>query len=107
MECAPAYYRFVRDLRKEIPNVRAMNDVSDVGRRIAATSDFVKNHLLFNERLLNDDLEYSIFMTTLLDYNRAKGESIEASAVLSGFIQFVVKFSFEGQSGLSGNDIVS
>ena len=46
-------------------------------------------------------------MSTLLDYNRATGESIEASAVLSGFIQFVVKFSFEGQSGLSGNDIVS
>ena len=26
-----AYFRFVRDLRKQIPNVRAMNETSDVG----------------------------------------------------------------------------
>ena len=94
IECAPAYFRFVRDLRKDIPNVRAMNEVADVYRRIAATSDFVKNHLLFNETKLNDDAEYSLFMTNLLDYNRATGENIEASAVLSGFIQFVIKFQF-------------
>ncbi len=94
IECGPAYFRFVRDLRKEIPNVRAMKEVIDVDRRIAATSDFVKNHLLFNEAKLNDDAEYSLFMTNLLDYNRATGDSIEASAVLSGFIQFVIKFQF-------------
>lgn len=104
IECAPAYFRFVRDLRKEIPNVRAMNEVADVDRRIAATSDFVKNHLLFNEARLNEDVEYSQFMTNLFDYNKATGESIEASAVLSGFIQFVVKFSFDGNSQ-STNDI--
>ena len=97
IECAPAYFRFVRELRKEIPNVRAMNEVADVSRRIAATSDFVKNHLLFSERLLQEDSEYSLFMTNLLDYNRATGESVEASAVLSGFIQFVVKFQFSEQ----------
>lgn len=94
LECAPAYFRFARDLRKEIPNVRVMNEVADVDRRIAATSDFVKNHLLFNETRLNEDAEYSLFMTNILDYNRATGESIEASAALSGFIQFVVKFQF-------------
>lgn len=104
IECAPAYFRFVRDLRKEIPNVRAMNEVVDVDRRIAATSDFVKNHLLFNEARLNEDVEYSQFMTNLFDYNKATGESIEASAVLSGFIQFVVKFSFDGNSQTT-NDI--
>ena len=97
IECAPAYFRFVRELRKAIPNVRAMNEVADVHRRIAATSDFVKNHLLFNEPLLSDDIEYAEFMTNLLDYNKTTGESIEASAVLSGFIQFVVKFQFLGQ----------
>lgn len=97
IECAPAYFRFVRDLRKEIPNVRAMNETSDVGRRIAATSDFVKNHLLFNEARLNDDAEYALFMTNLMDYNRDTGDSIEASAVLSGFIQFVVKFQFQSE----------
>ena len=98
IECAPAYFRFVRDLRKEIPNVRAMHEVADVDRRIAATSDFVKNHLLFNDNKLTEDVEYSQFMANLFDYNRATGESIEASAVLSGFIQFVVKFSFDNSS---------
>lgn len=91
IECAPAYYRFVKELRKEMPNVRVMNEVADVGRRIAATSDYVKNYMLFNEERLNDDAEYALFMSNLYDYNRATGECIEASAVLSGFIQFVVR----------------
>lgn len=93
IECAPAYYRFVKDLRKELPGVRAMQEVPDIDRRIAATSDFVKNHLLFNEEKLNDDVVYSTFMANLLDYNK-DSDSKEASAVLSGFIQFVVKFGF-------------
>ena len=93
IECAPAYFRFVRELRKDIPNARALNETADIDRRIAATSDFVKNHLLFNERQLNDNAEYSTFMSNLLDYNPGS-ESKEASAVLSGFIQFVVKFDF-------------
>lgn len=107
VECAPAYYRFVRELRKEIPNVRAMSEVVDVHRRIAATSDFVKNHLLFNERLLNEDVEYSSFMSNLLDYNRATGENIEASAVLSGFIQFVIKFSFDTEKKITNGATMS
>ena len=107
IECAPAYFRFVRDLRKEIPNVRAMNEVADVDRRIAATSDFVKNHLLFNDTKLTEDVEYSQFMTNLFDYNRATGESIEASAVLSGFIQFVVKFSFNSDGKATTDNTVS
>lgn len=93
IECAPAYYRFVKDLRKELPGVRAMQEVPDIDRRIAATSDFVKNHLLFNEERLNDDVVYSTFMANLLDYNK-DSDCKEASAVLSGFIQFVVKFGF-------------
>ena len=67
IECAPAYYRFVKDLRKELPGVRAMQEEPDIDRRIAATSDFVKNHLLFNEERLNDDVVYSTFMANLLD----------------------------------------
>ena len=107
IECAQAYFRFVRDLRKEIPNVRVMNEVVDVDQRIAATSDFVKNHLLFNDSKLAEDVEYSQFMTNLFDYNRATGESIEASAVLSGFIQFVVKFSFDSDSEANADNIAS
>lgn len=97
IECAPAYYRFVKDLRKELPGVRAMQEVPDIDRRIAATSDFVKNHLLFNEERLNDDVVYSTFMANLLDYNK-DSDCKEASAVLSGFIQFVVKFGFSDSS---------
>lgn len=100
IECAPAYYRFVRDLRKELPGVRAMQEVPDIDRRIAATSDFVKNHLLFNEERLNDDVVYSTFMANLLDYNK-DSECKEASAVLSGFIQFVVKFGFSDNKAIT------
>lgn len=107
IECGQAYFRFVRDLRKDIPNVRAMKEVADIDRRIAATSDFVKNYLLFNDNKLSEDVEYSQFMTNLLDYNKDTGESIEASAVLSGFIRFVVKFSFESESKVTTDKTVS
>lgn len=103
IECAPAYYRFVKDLRKELPGVRAMQEVPDIDRRIAATSDFVKNHLLFNEERLNDDVVYSTFMANLLDYNK-DSDSKEASAVLSGFIQFVVKFGFSDNVAVTIED---
>ena len=103
IECAPAYYRFVNDLRKELPGVRAMQEVPDIDRRIAATSDFVKNHLLFNEERLNDDVVYSTFMANLLDYNK-DSDCKEASAVLSGFIQFVVKFSFSDNKAVTSED---
>lgn len=70
-----------------------MQEVSDVDRRIAATSDFVKDHVLFDVEKSCDDVAYSTFMANLLDYNK-DSDSKEASAVLSGFIQFVVKFGF-------------
>ena len=103
IECAPAYYRFVKELRKELPGVRAMQEVPDIDRRIAATSDFVKNHLLFNEERLNDDVVYSTFMANLLDYNK-DSDCKEASAVLSGFIQFVVKFGFSDNVAVTTED---
>lgn len=100
IECAPAYYGFVKELRKELTGVRVMQEVPDVDRRIAATSDFVKNHLLFNEAKLNEDAVYSTFMANLLDYNK-DSDSKEASAVLSGFIQFVVKFGFSDANAVT------
>lgn len=102
IECAPAYFRFVRDLRKDLSGVRAMQEVTDVDRRIAATSDFVREHLLFNEARLNDNVMYSAFMTNLFDYNK-NNENKEASIVLSGFIQFVVKFDFSAQAASTNN----
>lgn len=97
VECASAYYRFVRELRKDIPGVRVMNEASDIDQRIAATSDFVREHLLFNETKLSDDVEYAQFMNNMLDYNK-DSDSKEASAVLSGFVKFVVKFDFESNN---------
>lgn len=97
VECASAYFRFVRELRKDIPSVRVMNEASDIDQRIAATSDFVREHLLFNETKLSDDVEYAQFMNNMLDYNK-DSDSKEASAVLSGFVKFVVKFDFESNS---------
>ena len=94
VECASAYFRFVRELRKDMPGVRVMNEAADIDSRIAATSDFVREHLLFNESRLNDDVEYGLFISNLFDYNK-DNDSKEASAVLSGFVKFVVKFDFE------------
>lgn len=96
VECAAAYFAFVRELRSALPSVRAVNEVADIDRRIAATSDFVRNHLLFNEGKLGDSAEYAQFMASLLDYNKDSA-SKEASACLSGFIQHVIKFGFDGQ----------
>ena len=53
-------------------------------------ADYVRSHILFDESKFNDNVEYAMFMSNLLDYKRG-GEKREASAVLSGFIKFVVK----------------
>jgi phage terminase large subunit len=90
IECPQSYFAFVRELRKSVSGVRVMQESADLDRRIAATSDFVRNSILFNEQKIDDDDEYSQFMTNLFDYNK-DNDTIEASAVLSGFVQFVVK----------------
>lgn len=106
IECAPAYYQFVRELRKDMHGVRVRPEIPDLDRRIAATSDFVKNHLLFNEEKLNDDAAYSTFVSNLLDYNKDSADK-QASAVLSGFIQFVAKFDFSADKDLTNDDTIS
>ncbi|WP_300700984.1 PBSX family phage terminase large subunit [Bacteroides sp.] len=91
IECAEAYFPFVRDLRsKSNKEIRALKEFSDVDKRIAATSDYVKNYILFSESKLEEDTRYAAFMNNLMDYNK-DGENIEASAVLSGLVQFVAK----------------
>lgn len=90
VECAPAYYPFVRELRAELRGVRVLKEYPDIDRRIAATSDHVKNSILFNEKLANENPQYAAFMSNLLDYKK-DGENKEASAVLSGFVRFTTK----------------
>lgn len=93
VECGEAYYQFVRKLRATagMP-VRMCDEEHDPARRIAATSDFVKSRVLFNETAVNESPDYSEFITHLLDYNADKGRDIEASVLLSGFVSYVVKF---------------
>jgi phage terminase large subunit len=90
IECPQSYYAFIRELRKELSGVRVMQECGDLDRRIAATSDYVRNTVLFNASKIEEDDEYAQFMTNLLDYNKSS-ECYEASAVLSGFAQFVAK----------------
>jgi hypothetical protein len=92
VECGDAYYQFVRRLRATagMP-VRVCDEEHDPARRIAATSDFVRSRVLFNETATNESVDYSEFVTHLLDYNADKGRDIEASVLLSGFVSYVIK----------------
>ncbi len=95
MEAGKPYYPFVRELRSEAEyTVKVMPEDGDIDRRIAATSDFVKTSIQFNESLYADNEEYAAFMNSLLDYNK-DSQNKEASAVLSGFIKVAVKFFSE------------
>ena len=49
-----------------------------------------KNSILFSASKVESDTEYVAFMNNLMDYNK-DSETKEASAVLSGLVQFVVK----------------
>ena len=91
IECADAYFPFVRELRETSnKEIRVCKEVQDIDKRIAATSDFVRSNIEFSETQLAEQGEYELFMSNLMDY-RKDGESKEASAALSGLIQFVVK----------------
>lgn len=93
VECGEAYYQFVRRLRASVGmSVRVCDEENDPARRIAATSDYVRSHVLFNETATDESPDYSEFITHLLDYNADKGRDIEASVLLSGFVSYVVKF---------------
>lgn len=92
VECGDAYYQFVRKLRETATMpVRVCDEEHDPKRRIAATSDFVKSNVQFNESATDDSGDYSDFITHLLDYNTEKDYDIEASVALSGFVSYVVK----------------
>ncbi len=90
IECGPSYYPFVRELRKVLEGVKVMREQADIDRRIAATSDYVRSNVLFNEVLMNEDENYTAFVSNMLDYNK-NGESREASTVISGFARFAIK----------------
>ncbi|MCF0219332.1 MAG: PBSX family phage terminase large subunit [Muribaculaceae bacterium] len=91
LEAGKAYYPLIRELRSESAyTVKVIPEDGDIDRRIAATSDFVKTSVLFNEKRNADSEEYSAFMNSLLDYNK-ESRNKEASAVLSGFVKIAIK----------------
>lgn len=92
LECSKSYYVMARELRESMSaDLRVIHESGDLPRRIAATADFVKNCIRFSKKEMDGDAEYGEFIANMLDYNRDSRENIEASAVLSGFIQAVLK----------------
>ena len=57
---------------------------------VQLTSVYVFYCILFYSSKVESDTEYVAFMNNLMDYNK-DSETKEASAVLSGLVQFVVK----------------
>lgn len=90
MECTKQYYQLARDLREKVEDVRVLHLQSDLDARIKATSDFVKESVLFNPGLNDSDRDYAMFINSLLDYNQNNKER-GASAVLSGFAKYAIK----------------
>lgn len=93
IECSDAYFTFVRQMRESSDkDIRVIKEVANVDTRIAATTDYVRSLIRFNENKANENLNYWKFITALFDYNK-DSQNKEASAILSGFIQYVVKLN--------------
>lgn len=91
VECQPAYFPMVRDLRKDLPQVNVLRMGGDLRTRITAMSDWVRSHVHINPDKLNED-EYGKFLNDVLDYNDASPlETAGASAVLSGMAKMIVR----------------
>lgn len=91
IECSDAYFTFVRMMRESCDkDIRVIKEVANVDNRIAATSDYVRSIIRFDEQEASENMNYGKFITALFDYNK-DSQNKEASAILSGFIQYVVK----------------
>ena len=91
IECSDAYFSFVRMLRETSDkDIKVAREYADIDSRISATSSYVKSIVRFNEDEMNESEDYGRFITSLYDYNK-DSQSKEASAILSGFIQYVLK----------------
>lgn len=89
VECPPAYFPLVRDLRSSLGNVSVIKMEGDVRVRIAAMSDWVRRHVFINPE---GDGEYMRFMGDVLDYgDGSPAEKTGASAVLSGMARVIIR----------------
>lgn len=91
-ECSSAYYQTVRELREIVKDteVRVKKEFTDVDKRIAATSDFIRNNFLLSPKMLEESQDYSDFITNLMDYN-INSENKSASIILSGLAYHIIK----------------
>ena len=90
MECADAYFPFVRELRGSIErDIRVMKEHADMDRRVSATSDYVKGMVRFDGGK-TDDAMYGTFLTDVMNYNK-DSVTKEAGIALSGFVQYALK----------------
>ena len=91
IECGDAYFNLVREMRESsTKEIRVVKEFTDVDSRIAATSDYVRSLIRFNEQEASASMDYGRFLTSLFDYNK-DSQNKDASTILSGFIQYAVK----------------
>ena len=91
VECQPAYFPMVRDLRKDLPQVNVLKLGSDHRTRISAMSDWVRAHVHLDPEKMSEP-EYAAFMGDVLDYNdQSPAEQMAASAVLSGLARIIIR----------------
>lgn len=91
IECSNAYFPMVRELREKLPDVRVAKEFADVDKRIAATSDFIRECFLLSEKQLEESEEYGCFLNSLMDYN-IDSENKEANIILSGLAYYIIKY---------------
>ena len=90
MECADAYFPFIRELRESTQrDIRVMRESADMDRRVSATSDYVKGLVRFDGGK-TDEAMYGAFLTDVMNYNKDSATK-EAGIALSGFVQYALK----------------
>ena len=91
VECPPAYFQMVRNLRSSLGNVSVLRMGADVRTRIMATSDWVRSHVRINPDMLGE-AEYGQFINDVLDYSDSSSDdTVGASAALSGLARVIVR----------------
>lgn len=91
VECQPAYFPLVRELRNDLPQVNVLRMGSDHRTRISAMSDWVRANVHLNPDKMVEH-EYGAFINDVLDYNdQSPADQTAASAVLSGLARIIIR----------------
>ena len=91
VECQPAYFPMVRELRNDLPQVNVLKMVGDHRTRISAMSDWVRANVHLNPEKMGEP-EYGAFINDVLDYNdNSTADQSAASAVLSGLARIIIR----------------